>query len=113
MNLIIDKLVMNETPQSGTWLMCFQATAGGSNGTFNVPDKEYEGDGITIDMGIRLPNVGEGQTCAFSCKLDDDQDDVCGDAEDQSSGSFTATVSGSQAFNPADDWSYVVHWHME
>ncbi len=98
MDLIIDRLVMHETPQSGT---------------FHIPDQEYEGDGINIDMGLRLSNVAAGQTCHFRCYLDDDEADVCGSAEDQSSGSFTANANGSQTFNPEDNWSYDIYWHMQ
>jgi hypothetical protein len=114
MDLIIDRLTMHETPQSGTWLFCFMATAGSASGTYHIPDKEYSGDGINIDMGLRLNNVSAGQTCYFRCNLDDDEADVCGDsAEDRSSGSFTANSPGSQSYNPQDDWSYTIYWHME
>jgi hypothetical protein len=112
MDLIIDRMTVHETPQSGTWLFCFTATAGTANAVFHVPHEEYEGDGITISMNLRLSNVTAGQTCHFRCNLDDDEADVCGDAEDQSSGSFTVTAMGSQVFNPAGDWSYTLFWHL-
>jgi hypothetical protein len=70
-------------------------------------------DGIHIDMGLRLVNINPGQTCAFRCQLDDDEADVCGDAEDRSAGSFTTTTAGSQTFNSQDDWSYTLYWHMK
>jgi peptidoglycan hydrolase-like protein with peptidoglycan-binding domain len=111
--LVVDKLVMRDTPQSGTWLFCFTITAGKS-ATFHIPNREYEGDNLTIDMGLRLHNVANGANVSFRVHLDDDESDVCsGRAEDQSSGSFRASVRGSQAFAPAGDWHYEIFWHLE
>jgi hypothetical protein len=112
--LVINKVVVDETPQSGTWLMCFMANAeGGASGTFNVPNRTYSGDGITIDMNLELPNVRDGEKISFRKYLDDDQADVCGNqAEDKSNGDFRVSSSGSQHFS-FDNWEYTVFWHTK
>ncbi|PTT76558.1 MULTISPECIES: hypothetical protein [unclassified Chryseobacterium] len=113
-DLVIDKLVMNQTPQSGTWLFCFQAKSESeSEGVFQIPDRTYEGDGITIDVKLRLSDVTRGEKIMFQCRLDDDQADVCAEsAEDKSSGAFLAKKSGAKQFS-FDNWSYTVYWHLE
>ncbi len=112
--LVIDRMIVQQTPQSGTWLMCFMAKAqSGSQNVFNVPNQTYEGDGITIDMNCVLSPVAAGEKISFKCQLDDDQADVCGNAaEDKSGGEFTASDDGSQAYS-FDNWVYSVYWHME
>lgn len=110
--LVIDKIVMNQTPNSGTWLMCMMTTAGNVQATFNVPDKTYSGDGITIDVGTKLSPVPIGTTVNFRVYLDDDQADVCGgNAEDKSVDSFAAG-DGSKTVD-RDHFNYVVYYHME
>jgi hypothetical protein len=110
--LVIDKVVVNSTPQSGTWLMCFSAKAGGVENTFNVPDKTYSDDGITIDMALKLSPVSVGTQVNFNMQLDDDQADVCNtSAEDKSADSFTAGTGAKNV--QRDNFSYVVHYHME
>lgn len=112
--LVIDKVVVDETPQSGTWLMCFMANAeSGASNTFNVPNRTYSGDGITIDMNLELPNVRDGEKISFRKYLDDDQADVCGNAaEDKSNGEFRVSSNGSQHFS-FDNWEYTVFWHTK
>ena len=112
--LVIDKVLVNQTPQSGTWLMCFMATAeSGASNTFNIPNQTFSGDGIPIDMNLELPNVKDGEKINFRQNLDDDQADVCANsAEDKSNGEFRVSSSGSQTFN-FDHWSYVVFWHTK
>jgi hypothetical protein len=112
--LQIDKVVVDRTPQSGTWLMCFMANSeSGASGTFNIPNREYSGDGITIDMNLELPNVKDGEKISFRKYLDDDQSDVCGsNAEDKSNGEFRVTSSGSQHFS-FSNWEYTVFWHTK
>ena len=112
--LVIEKVVVDETPQSGTWLMCFMANAeGGSSATFNVPNRTYSGDGITIDMNIEIPNVTDGQKINFRKYLDDDQADVCGNAaEDKSNGDFRVSSAGSQHYS-FDNWEYTVFWRTK
>lgn len=112
--LVIDRMIVQQTPQSGTWLMCFMAKAqSGVQNVFNVPNQTYEGDGITIDMNCVLSPIAAGERISFKCQLDDDQADVCGNgAEDKSGGEFLASVDGSQAFS-FDNWVYSLYWHME
>lgn len=92
--------------------MCFGAKAGDVENTFNVPDKTYSGDGITIDMGLALSPVNVGSQVNFNMFLDDDQADVCNtSAEDKSADSF---IAGTGAKNvQRDNFSYVVHYHMK
>src|SRR6188474_504167 len=60
--LVIDGVLMEKTPQTGTWLFCFQAISGVSTNTFHIPDKKYEGDGTFINMGLQFPNVQQNQS---------------------------------------------------
>ncbi len=109
--LVIDRVVVNGTPQSGTWLMCFTAQAGDVENTFNVPDRTYSGDGITIRMNLQLSPVEVGQKVDFTMHLDDDQADVCADsAEDKSADSFQAG-NGSKRVN-RDNFNYIVYYSM-
>ena len=112
--LVIDNMVVQQTPQSGTWLMCFAARSPqGAQNVFNIPNRTYEGDGIVIDMHLVLSPVAEGERITFTCQLDDDQADVCGnEAEDKSAGDFIASEDGSAAFS-FDNWVYTLNWHME
>lgn len=112
--LVIEKMVVNQTPQSGDWLMCFMANSeGGSSNTFNRPNSTYSGDGITIDMNLELSNVKDGEKISFKKYLDDDQADVCGNqAEDKSSGEFNVSSSGSKTFS-FDRWVYTVYWRTK
>ncbi len=112
--LVIDKVVVDRTPQSGSWLMCFMANSeSGASGTFNIPNREYSGDGLPIDMNLELPNVRDGEKVSFRKYLDDDQSDVCGsNAEDKSNGEFRVTSSGSQHYS-FSNWEYTVYWHTK
>lgn len=112
--LVIEKVLVNKTPQSGTWLYCLQANGATDRNVFHIPHREYEGDGITIPMNLVIPNVAEGEDINFRMGLDDDEADVCSpQAEDQHTGSFSATSNGSKVFDAGDDWSYSVYWHLE
>lgn len=109
--LVIERVVVNGTPQSGTWLMCFTAQSGDVENTFNAPDRTYSGDGITIRMNLELSPVEVGDTVDFTMHLDDDQADVCADsAEDKSADSFRAGT-GAKRVN-RDNFNYVVHFRM-
>ena len=112
--LVISRVVMDRTPQSGTWLMCLMANAeGGGSGTFNIPNREYSGDGVNIDMNLEIPNVTDGQKVSFALYLDDDQSDVCGtNAEDKSNGEFRVSSSGSQHYS-FSNWEYTVYWRTK
>jgi hypothetical protein len=49
--LVIDRIRMYETPQSGTWLLCLRiwdVNDPENSDDFHIPNKEYEGDGIDI-----------------------------------------------------------------
>jgi hypothetical protein len=110
--LVIDRVVVNRTPQSGTWLMCFTAQAGEIENTFHHPDETYSGDGITIRMNLQLSPVSVGDTVDFSMNLDDDEADVCSSsAEDKSADTFTAGT-GSKRVN-RDNFNYIVYYHMK
>ena len=112
--LKIDNIVMNSTPQSGTWLICFTIRKGEDENTFNIPHKEYKDDGITIDMGLELPDVSRGDKVQWEIALDDDQADVCGNkAEDKASGELTVVSKGSKRVNARDNWSFIINYHLE
>jgi hypothetical protein len=109
--LVIEKVVVSGTPQSGTWLMCFTAQSGDAEATFNTPDRTFSGDGITIRMNLELGPVTPGDAVDFTMHLDDDQADVCADsAEDKSADSFRAGT-GSKRVN-RDHFNYIVYYRM-
>jgi hypothetical protein len=113
--LTITHVIYHKTPQSGSWLHCFQATAGNASATHNVRDKEYKGDDARVDMNLVLtPVTVNSDTCRFSIGLDDDQADVCSpQAEDQTSGTFPITSMGSQTYSAGDDWNYTIFWRAD
>ncbi|WP_375448522.1 hypothetical protein [uncultured Fibrella sp.] len=112
--LVIDKIVVSQTPQSGTWLMCMTFSGKKEQQTlFHEPDKEYEGDGITIELNKSLTGIKEKDKITFTCYLDDDEADVCSKAEDQSGGSFFASADGAQKYTFKQGWNYEIFWHMQ
>ncbi|MBI3853507.1 MAG: hypothetical protein HY298_24940 [Verrucomicrobia bacterium] len=112
--LIIDKVVMHQTPQVATWFFCFEAKTDGAMQRYRVPNQNFDKDGVTIQMDLKVPNVRAGQTCTFKCQLDDVEDDVCtDDIDNTSSGKFTTSESGSQEYKPEDRWRYTVYWHLK
>ena len=112
--LVIEKIVLHETPQTAVWYFCFDATVGEATKRFNIPDKGYEKDEVTIATDLALPNVRPDQTCKFVMKLDDVAGDECTDEMDnKSTGSFTVTESGSQTFKPEDHWRYTIYWRLK
>jgi hypothetical protein len=48
---------MHRTPQAAEYFLCFDATVGETTKRFNVPDKTYEKDGLTIVTDLAIPNV--------------------------------------------------------
>ena len=110
--LIIDNIVMNSTPQSGTWLMCFTAQSGDIENTFNQPDRTFEHDGITIRMNLRLSPVNVGDRVDFSLHLDDDQADVCNDSAEDKSADWFPAGAGSKRVN-RDSFNYIVNYRMQ
>jgi hypothetical protein len=112
--LVIDKIVMHRSPQSAEYFLCFEASVGEATKRFNVPDKTYEKDGLTIATELAIPNVSQGATCKFVLKLDDVSGDECTEEMDnRSAGSFTVTESGSQEFKPEGQWRYTIYWHLK
>jgi hypothetical protein len=112
--LVIDKIVMHKTPQAEEWYLCFDATVGETTKRFNIPDKTYSKENVTITTDLAIPNVRKDQTCKFVMKLDDVGGDECTDEMDnRSAGKFTVTEKGSQEFKPEDDWSYTIYWHIK
>src|SRR5438046_1077320 len=93
--LVIDEIVMHATPQTAEWYLCFEATVGDATRRFNVPNKTYEKEEVTIPTELTLANVRKDQTCKFVMKLDDVAGDECTEEMDnKSTGSFTVTDSG-------------------
>ena len=112
--LVIDKIVVHKSPQSTEYYLCLDATVGEATKRFNVPDKTYEKDGVTIVTDLTIPNVRKDAICKFVMKLDDVAGDECGeDADIRSDGSFTVTDSGSQEFKPEGQWRYTLYWHLK
>lgn len=112
--LVIDKIVMTKSPQSSEYYLCLEATVGETTKRFNLPNKAYEKDGITITTDLAIPNVKADQICKFVMKLDDVAGDECTeDMDNKSAGIFTVTASGSQEYKPEDQWKYTIHWHLE
>ena len=112
--LVIDKIVMQKTPQSSEYYLCFDATVGETTTRFHVENKAYEKDGLTIATDLAIPNVRKDQSCKFVMKLDDVAGDECTDEMDnRSEGSFTTTESGSQEYKPEGQWDYTIYWHLK
>ena len=112
--LVIDKIVMHKTPQSAEWFLCFDASVGEVTKRFNVPDKAYDKDELTIITDLTFPNVPPDATCKFVMKLDDVAGDECGeDMDNRSAGSFTVTDRGTQEFKPEGQWRYTLQWHLK
>jgi hypothetical protein len=113
--LVIDRILMNETPQTGTWLMCFNAVSPvGDQKWFNIPDHEYERDNITIAMNLEVPYNKIGEVMNWNLQLDDDQEDVCSNnAEDRCNGNFTITSNGNKYYYINDHWKFTVYWHTK
>ena len=112
--LVIDKIVMHKSPQSAEYYLCFDVTVGEATKRFNVPDKTYEKDGLTIATDLAIPNVSKDAICKFVLKLDDVAGDECTEEMDnRSASSFTVTESGSQEYKPEGQWRYTVYWHLK
>ena len=111
--LTVEKIVMNKTPQNGTWLFCFTIKKGDNENTFNIPNHEYNGDGVEIPTNLQLSDVNVGDKVTFEMGLDDDQADVCsGQAEDKCSGSWTVVNRGAKKMNPTPDWQFIIHYSL-
>jgi hypothetical protein len=99
MQLIIDRLTMNYTPQTGTWLLWMKVVCGDHSSIFHIPNKEYEGDRIDIHPMIAVEIPLLGTNCSLDMHLDDDEASVVSDrASDKliRPEEFAASLVGSQ-----------------
>ncbi len=113
-SLVIDEIQMADTPQSGTWFLCFEATVQGATRQHYIEGKGFERNQVTIPIALELPKVKAGQKCTFKLQLDDVDGDACGDEPDnRSTGDFTISERGSQSFKPESNWRYTVRWHLK
>ena len=112
--LVIDEIELADTPQSATWFLCFEATVEGVTRTYHVPGKGYEQNRVTIPVALELPKIKAGQKCSFKFQLDDVDEDACGEAADnRTTGEFTVSERGAQAYKPEDHWRYTIRWHLK
>lgn len=112
--IVLEKLTMHETPQSGTWLLCFRAIAGADTQQFHQRDQKYSGDNKEIPIDLRLASLPAGGSVELEAFLDDDESDVCtARAEDRMLSTFIPESSGSKTFQRDQDWSYTLSWRHE
>ncbi len=111
--LVITKVIHHKTPQSGTWLHCFEVNVDGRTNTHNIPNKEYEGTNAVVEMNLTMEHCSVGSRPTFKISLDDDQGDVCSpQAEDKTNNEFTISSEGSQNFSAGDNWNYTLYWKL-
>ena len=112
--LVIDEVVMADTPQSATWYFCFEAKIGDVTKRYYVANKGYDKNQVTIPMALEIPQAKAGQKCTFKMQLDDVDEDACSDEMDnQSKGEFNVSEKGEQAYKPEDNWKYTIKWHLK
>ena len=112
--LVIDEVVMADTPQSSTYYLCFEAKIGDVTRRYYVQNKGFDKNQVTIPVALELPQVKAGQKCSFKLSLDDVDEDACGEeADNNSKGEFTVSEKGTQAYKPEDNWKYTINWHMK
>jgi hypothetical protein len=112
--LVIDEVVMADTPQSSTWFVCFEAKVEGVSKTYHVEGKSFDKNKVTIPVALELPKVKAGQKCSFTLRLDDVDEDACGEeADNTTKGEFTVSDKGTQDYKPEDNWKYTINWHMK
>ena len=112
--LVIDEVVMADTPQSSTWFVCFEAKVEGVTKTYHVEGKSFDNNKVKIPVALALPNVKAGQKCSFTLRLDDVDEDACGEeADNTSKGEFTVSDKGTKDYKPEDNWKYTINWHMK
>ena len=112
--LVIDEIEMADTPQRATWFLCFEATVGGVTRRYHVAGKGYDKNQVTIPLALEWPKIQPGQKCSFKLQLDDVDEDVTTDEVDnRSTGEFTVSQRGAQAYRPEDDWRYTLRWHLK
>ncbi len=112
--LVIDEIEMADTPQSGTWFLYFEAKVEGATRSYHVAGKGYDKNQVTIPVALEMPNLQAGQKCSFKLQLDDVDEDVStDDVDNRSTGDFTISERGAQAYKPQDDWRYAIRWHLK
>jgi hypothetical protein len=112
--LVIDDIEMADTPQSGTWYLCFEANVEGVSRRHYIENKGYEKNEVKIPLALEIPRVKPGQKCSFKLQLDDVDGDACTeDVDNRSTGQFAVSESGSQIYKPQHDWRYTIHWHLK
>ena len=112
--LVIDEVVMADTPQSSTWFVCFEVKVGDATKRYYVANKGFDKNKVTIPVALELPNVKAGEKCSFTLRLDDVDEDACGEeADNNSKGEFTVSDKGTQSYKPEDNWKYTINWHMK
>jgi hypothetical protein len=112
--LVIDEIEMADTPQSATWFLFFEAKVGDVTRTYHVEGKGYDKNQVTIPVALELPKIQAGQKCSFKLQLDDVDGDVTTDEVDnRSTGEFTISQKGAQAYKPEDHWRYTLRWHLK
>src|SRR5437867_405976 len=112
--LVIDEIEMANTPQGATWFFCFEANLGDVKQRYYLPNKGYEKNQVTIPVALELAKARVGQKCSFKMQLDDVDEDACTEEVDnRSTGEFTVSEKGSQAYKPEDNWRYTIRWHLK
>ncbi|HVY70320.1 MAG TPA: hypothetical protein VHH73_10360 [Verrucomicrobiae bacterium] len=112
--LVIDAIEMADVPQTATWFICFEAKTGGASQRYYRVDRGYDKKQVTIPVALEIPASAVGQTCKFTMKLDDVDEDACTDSVDnQSDGEFIVSERGSQNYKPEDGWRYTLRWHLK
>jgi hypothetical protein len=112
--LVIDAIEMADTPQGGTWYICFDAKLGEVTRRYHVENKGFDKNQVSIPVALEIPKAQAGQKCTFKMLLDDVAGDECTDeADNNSKGEFTVSDKGSQTFKPEDHWSYTIRWHLK
>jgi hypothetical protein len=91
--------------------VCAQATAGDVKGTFNLPQREYRGDEVSLEMGLKLSPIELGVPVQFALHLDGTPEDVCGPAAQEQSVDTFAAGTGVTSVQK-DKFHYTIHYHM-
>jgi hypothetical protein len=111
--LVIDEIDMADTPQFAIWFLCFEATAGETSRRHYIENKGYDKNQVTIHLALELPGVQAGQKCSFKMQIDDVDTDACtDDVDNRSTGEFSISDSGAQAYKPESNWRYTIRWHL-
>jgi len=111
--LVIDGIDMADTPQFAIWFLCFEATVGDTTRRHYIEDKGYDKNQVKIPLALEFPSVQAGQKCSFKMQLDDVDTDACtDDVDNRSTGEFSISDSGAQAYKPESNWRFTIRWHL-